>query len=306
MAAVPVLDAIDIFDLNDPMKRVQIVDRIDRAGREMGAFVVSGHGVPSSAIEAMYAATVDLFALPAQVKAQLAADPPSRFQGWCSHALAGGSNTAETFAVSRFDKPADVRAAGYTTDDAPPANLWPQDYPRLREAWLPYLAHMQQLAVRILEAAAELIDAPPGWLAQTFDHHASGMIANWYAPRSTGTAGLHQQPHTDFGALTILFQDNGPNGLEVMDRTGTWHPVPPEPDTFVVLFGELLQRWSDARFRATPHRVSAPPDNATPRLSVPYFCHPHRNAPTTAVNGSAALTIAPRAADLLRTREARH
>ena len=49
--------------------------------------------------------------------------------------------------------------------------------------------------------------------------------------------------HTDYGALTILFQDSM-GGLEVFNRQGRYVPAPPIPDTVVVNLGDLMQRWT--------------------------------------------------------------
>ena len=49
--------------------------------------------------------------------------------------------------------------------------------------------------------------------------------------------------HTDYGALTILFQDSM-GGLEVFNRQGRYVSAPPIPDTVVVNLGDLMQRWT--------------------------------------------------------------
>ncbi|MGI9334692.1 MAG: 2OG-Fe(II) oxygenase family protein, partial [Gammaproteobacteria bacterium] len=44
-------------------------------------------------------------------------------------------------------------------------------------------------------------------------------------------------------------------GLELQLLDGDWVAVPPIPGTFVVNVGDLLERWSNGRYRSTPHRV---------------------------------------------------
>ena len=61
-------------------------------------------------------------------------------------------------------------------------------------------------------------------------------------------------PHTDFGVLTVLCQDDA-GGLEIQRLTGEWAAMPPIPGTFVVNVGDLLERWSNRRYRSTMHRV---------------------------------------------------
>nr|XP_036589604.1 flavonol synthase flavanone 3-hydroxylase [Colletotrichum truncatum]KAF6801609.1 flavonol synthase flavanone 3-hydroxylase [Colletotrichum truncatum] len=86
--------------------------------------------------------------------------------------------------------------------------------------------------------------------------------------------------HTDFGSMTLLFQDEV-GGLEVEDpnKAGFFKPVPYIPGTIVVNIGDFMQRWSNNTIRSTMHRVQAPPlkdndsgDRVTrARFSIPYF-----------------------------------
>ena len=61
-------------------------------------------------------------------------------------------------------------------------------------------------------------------------------------------------PHTDYGVLTVLWQDKE-GGLEVKNLDGDWIPAPPIDGTFVINIGDLLQRWTNDRYVSNPHRV---------------------------------------------------
>jgi isopenicillin N synthase-like dioxygenase len=89
--------------------------------------------------------------------------------------------------------------------------------------------------------------------------------------------------HSDFGTLTLLFQDSA-GGLEVEDPSspGKFRPAPPIPETVLVNIGDLMERWSNGRWRSTVHRVVAPPvderesggkgkEMLKARYSIPFF-----------------------------------
>lgn len=59
-------------------------------------------------------------------------------------------------------------------------------------------------------------------------------------------------------------------GLEVKTAKGTWVSAPPMEDAFVVNLGDLMQFWTNNRFRSTEHRVRNP-SSTTIRHSIPFF-----------------------------------
>ena len=85
---------------------------------------------------------------------------------------------------------------------------------------------------------------------------ATTATPNTTTPPPTTTTNVIQRGnvHTDFGVLTLLCQDSV-GGLRVQLVTGQWISVPPVPNSIVVNVGDMLQRWSNDMFRATPHQV---------------------------------------------------
>jgi len=74
-------------------------------------------------------------------------------------------------------------------------------------------------------------------------------------------------PHVDSGFLTLLAQDDV-DGLQARHRNGQWIGVPPAEGTLAVNFGQVLERWSGGRIRATEHRVIG---TGRSRMSIPFF-----------------------------------
>jgi isopenicillin N synthase-like dioxygenase len=93
--------------------------------------------------------------------------------------------------------------------------------------------------------------------------------------------------HSDFGTLTLLFQDCvGGLQVERPGRRGDFVDVVPVPGAVLVNVGDLMARWSNGRWKSTVHRVGLPAGGAggdggdggvdsegivPERYSVPFF-----------------------------------
>ena len=90
--------------------------------------------------------------------------------------------------------------------------------------------------------------------------------------------------HSDYGSITLLFQQRGQPGLEIQTQNGEWAPVPAEPCSsdgdeenallpILVNIGDLLEDWTGGLLKSTVHRVSFGSEVAD-RYSMAYFCDP--------------------------------
>ena len=81
MNAIPI---IDIEDLSSPdaAARRRVASEVGRACRDIGFFVIRGHGVPDGLIDRTFAASRELFALPDDIKQSLAVDGHGDHRGY--------------------------------------------------------------------------------------------------------------------------------------------------------------------------------------------------------------------------------
>ena len=100
-----------------------------------------------------------------------------------------------------------------------------------------------------------------------------------YYPVSTNNDEKEQRygvaPHTDFGVLTLLYQDNS-GGLQIKSKVDGWIEAPPIEGTLVCNTGDLLQQWTGGLFHSTVHRVINRSKHA--RYSMPLFFDPSSDA----------------------------
>jgi isopenicillin N synthase-like dioxygenase len=280
MTAATRTDLVPIIDLT-PFRagtdRPAVVARIAAACETSGFLIVVGHGVDQDVIDRMYAMTRAFFQQPLDEKLEIKVNDtaPNGYRPPQSSNLAGSLDKSappdlcEFFSINRFSP-------------GPDRNQWPAGRPGFEEAWKAYYGAMEHLAVTIMHAFALALDLPENWFDDKIDEHITTMFANHYPPQDVPPlpGQLRLGAHTDFGSLTILYQDDAPGGLQVQDHDGEWRDAPAVPGAFVVNIGDLMARWTNDRWVSTMHRVVNPEraDASKSRISLPFFHQPNADA----------------------------
>ncbi|POX42507.1 oxidoreductase [Streptomyces sp. Ru73] len=292
---VPVIDTSSARQ-GDPARRARVARAIGEVCETSGFMAVTGHGVPEARIRAVYEATRQFFALAPEEKRRLLADPDDPLmRGFGVEGNLAAANDgvdaeqarkladlSETYTYNRLG---DEGATGIPDDAAPglrTPNKWPEQA-GFRAAYLAYYREMELLARELARLMALALDLPENWFDDKIDHHISNMTANYYPgqenPPRPGQ--LRKGVHSDWGLLTILYQDGAPGGLQVRDKAGQWVDVPAVEGTFVVNIGDLMAVWTNDRWVSTVHRVVNPPREVAhrERYSLPFFLQPNYTAP---------------------------
>ncbi|MFD6248188.1 isopenicillin N synthase family dioxygenase [Streptomyces roseolus] len=300
-AEVTVVDGyVPVIDLSSARTSeaadARLASVIDEVCRTSGFLVIVGHGVAESTVAEMYRATREFFALPAEVKNGVLADPADPLmRGFGRKGSLAASNAdaeveqeralpdvSETFTVNRLGEP-DGRQALPADADAALAtpNRWPA-LPGFAEAYRGYYAAMEVLADDIMRLFALALGLPGDWFEDKIENHMTNLTANYYPaqPEPPAPGQLRKGVHSDWGSLTILYQDQGAGGLQVLDKAGEWLDVPYIEGSFVVNIGDLMAIWTNNRWVSTVHRVVNPPRELAgqERYSVPFFHQPAYDA----------------------------
>jgi isopenicillin N synthase-like dioxygenase len=275
------LDAVPTIDLRRPP--AEVAATIAASCRELGFFQIVGHALDPEVADATWNTATEFFELPLEEKLALRIRPGEAYgyTPFLGERLAAslGDQTPpdlkESFASGPLDTPAAARADDSSRFVYSP-NHWPEALPSLQPAWERYYRTMADLAQRLLTLMATGLGLPPAYFDPFIDRHTSAQRALRYPAlggRSPDRDQLRAGAHTDYGTLTILRQDDGPGGLEVLTPAGQWVPVPPHQDAFVVNLGDSLARWTNDQWRSTLHRVVVPDaDNGrTARQSMAFF-----------------------------------
>ena len=276
-SAIPVIDVSDLDTGGTEAVGRAMLDAAER----VGFFYIRNHAVPPALVAAVLDMSARFFALPMEQKQAVAVNEGHRGFIRMGGARMTGSRAPdlkESF-VWGLDVP-DPDALG---PDGIPPNRWPGALPELRPTLTAFFDAGNRAGWAMLRAFAAALGLPPGTFVQTVDRPISRASVIFYPPQPAD-AGAEQfgvSPHTDYGCLTLLHQDST-GGLQVQGANGAWVQAPPIPGTFVVNVGDLLARWTNDRFRSTPHRVVNRSGRA--RLSTALFIDPNRDtviAPVT-------------------------
>ncbi|KAE8692446.1 E3 ubiquitin-protein ligase RING1-like [Hibiscus syriacus] len=95
---------------------------------------------------------------------------------------------------------------------------------------------------------------------------------NYYPPRSKPDQVLGASPHSDNSTITILMQDNDVCGLHIK-HSNEWVPVNPIPNSLVVIVSDVVEIWSNGKYKSIEHRAVANYNKA--RISYATFLIPH-------------------------------
>ena len=240
-------------------------DALARAGREIHQacttivfFYNANHGVPQTVIDAAEQAARTFFAFPAETKRRVAVN--QRHRGF--HALGGATmyqakhpDYKEFFSIGLElpeDDP-DVRAGQALRGP----NNWPDFMPSLQTDLYAYYKEIGACGADLLKAVAFGLGIDPGFFAPRYAKPMQRTQMVYYPPQppQLDADQYGVAPHTDYGCITLLWQDQV-GGLQVREiANGTWVDAPPMPGTFVVNVGDLLARWTNDRFRSTLHHV---------------------------------------------------
>jgi isopenicillin N synthase-like dioxygenase len=299
MPEVPVVDLAPFRDGN-AAERKQVATQVAQACETLGFLVVSGHGVAAADGSQLHAEALRFFDRPLADKLSVRRPRNDQNRGYIPYGeetlakMHGGvtpPDFKEVFAIGPDEVPNEPYFTGPLAypDFAP--NLWPASGVALKRAMLTYYDDMVRLATLLADIYGHALDMPEGFFVDLLSRHSCQLrLLHYPAPQEELAPNqLRCGAHTDLGLTTILRNEDVPGGLEVCTRDGEWIAAPAIADTFVVNIGDLMMRWTNDRWRSTPHRVAVPPAEArerSRRLSIGFFVVPNYDAQVVCVDQS--------------------
>ncbi|CAD6593810.1 MAG: hypothetical protein ASARMPREDX12_007681 [Alectoria sarmentosa] len=292
---LPLLD-FSKFLHGNPTERLEVAEQIADCFTRHGFIKLKNHGVSDDIVQGIWKWGKLFFNMTTEQKMKIIHHPgPDPQRGW-------SQKGAETTSKLRKEN-ADGAPRGELLDEkehfdcGPPGdeqfpNIYPEDdLPGYKEFVENYFTAAQQACLEIMSACEVGLHIPEGTLLNSCIPAASELRMLHYPAVSIETLekGLIKRawPHTDFGIITLLFQD-ALGGLELEDRSDPFHFVPvitESSNEMVVNISDTFNRWSNGTIKAGLHQVNVPPvmrgstqGSVPERYSSVFFFKAHREA----------------------------
>ena len=284
---------IDISEIEEKEFSRTLLQDFFSAYNKYGFGYIINHGIEKTLIEQLFQVSKQFHSQPLSEKMRVALDHNHRGYIAINTSTDVNSkladvkkpNQSESFMMMREDKSElpDVYLSG--------PNQWPK-LENFKEVLEKYTFNMTKLGRNLMRLALLSSGVKDLSVMQSLDTPTIWLRLLHYPPISKNSPSdlYGSAPHTDFGCLTILAQDEI-GGLQVQTREGEWINVPKLEGSFVVNVGDMLSRYTNGLLRSTPHRVIN--KSGKERFSCPFFFDPHTNAVVQPLKGTGKPKFSP-------------
>ncbi|MDN8618592.1 isopenicillin N synthase family dioxygenase [Variovorax ginsengisoli] len=148
-------------------------------------------------------------------------------------------------------------------------NQWPSDLAGFREDVLAYTAAAQAVGVSLLPLYAHALELEVDFFLRGFKEPSFTFRMSHYPQTEVlqdNEFGL--APHSDTSFMTLLPENEVP-GLSIRLPNGRWIDAPVLKGSILVNGGDMLRRYTNDRFLATPHKVVN--RSGVERYAIPFF-----------------------------------
>lgn len=262
MRSLPVIDWA-LYRSADPAARRAAIEYFAAAGRALGFFYLKNPPIPPAVSQSLFATAARFFAQPEDAK--LAIQMKGALRGYEPMQRQALDETA----------PPDIKESFYYGAEARPSDPWPQSLPGFRDELRSYGALMNALGTELFGCLALSLGLDADYFDAGIAEPSCTVRLLHYPPQPVQslTNQIGAGAHTDWGAITILLQDDC-GGLQIRDPDGTWVDAAPLADTLVINLGDMVPRWTNDRYHSSMHRVINK-SAARDRYSVAFFFNPH-------------------------------
>ena len=286
--SIPTIDIGPLFG-EDQAARWTTAKEIGRACETVGFFYIRNHGVPEAVIDRAYDLSRRFHQSSIEQKQTVHVSHSPGTRGWLPISDEDDDGDPELY---RLTEP--LPEGDYLTNPRLHAafdsaieiaendpdflagnvmlvpNQWPDWIPGFKKGVRAYYDAVTATGRALFQAFAIALDLPEDFFLKLVNKAPSQLRLLHYPPNELPMDNVHLGigAHSDFECFTIL--NHRSPGLQVMNAADEWVAAPPLPGTFTVNIGDLIEGWTNGRFKATQHRVV---NTGLERYSMPlFFC----------------------------------
>ncbi|CAN1770450.1 Probable 2-oxoglutarate-dependent dioxygenase SLC1 [Linum perenne] len=235
------LPVIDFAQLQGP-NRAHVLASLANACEEYGFFQVVNHGISDRVISDMIDVGSRFFGQSYEERSKFMS---SNMKSPVRYGTSFNQNKDNVFCWRDF-----LKLMCHPLPEMLP--YWPSS-PRDFKKETKYLSVMLMEAILESLSAAKTTPLEEEVTKELFESGSQLMVVNCYPPCPEPDLTLGMPPHSDYGFLTLLLQDDVA-GLQIQHRD-KWVTVDPIPNAFVVNVGDHLEIFSNGRYKSVLHRV---------------------------------------------------
>jgi isopenicillin N synthase-like dioxygenase len=252
----------------------QFAQDIGAAFENYGFVVLAEHGIAAATTMQFLQTFQDFFALPEAVKRRYHVAGGGGARGYTPFGIETAKG-AQHHDLKEFWHVGRELPSGHPFERYMPPNIWVEELTGFRTTALRMFAAFDALGLKLLRAIARALQLPETFFDDKVQLGNSVLRVIHYPPMPpTPTMSVRAGAHEDINVITLLMGAEEP-GLQIRTRAGEWLAINPEPGTFVINVGDMLQRLTNNLLRSTSHRVVNPPREraSIARFSMPFFLH---------------------------------
>ncbi|KAG6530217.1 probable 2-oxoglutarate-dependent dioxygenase SLC1 [Zingiber officinale] len=251
---LPVIDMARLRS-SSAADRIQALEAVDKACKEYGFFQVVNHGMNEEGMRKMMAAGRRFFEQGFEERKKWMT---SDIRGKVRYGTSFNEINDTVLCWRDF-----LKLNCQPLQEMLP--LCPSSPKDLRDEVVSYVEEIQVLFLEIMAVVLEALGVrKEESLMEEFEEGSHMLIVNYFPPCPNPDLTLGMPPHSDYGFLTLLLQDDIA-GLQVYHRD-RWFTIDPLFNSIVVNIGDHLEIFSNGRYKSVLHRVLV--NSTKPRMSI--------------------------------------